>query len=542
MRGAVAVISARVGRAERGHRWGTPAAAAFEVALALSLVYTILGTRAPDLAAQLARTGAAARGATVWWNGWYGGINLPAYSVVSGPLMLHLGVTTVGVLATVTVAAAAGDLLRDAPRPRVGAVAAGAAAAANLFSGRITFAVGMAAALVSLVLLRRGLVWLAALMAAASGLASPVAVVFVTLAAGALILTRSAMRGPAAILAAAGLAPALVTAAVFGQPSIMPFAATTFIPTLAVCLGVAVIPLPSALRVGALLAAAVAITAFVVPTPVGSNASRLPILAAAPVVIAYLRVGRWWVVLAAACLAVWPATNLVHDLRPAGDASAHARYYAPLLSHLPAAGTATQRLEVVDPRSHGADVYLPDRVPLARGWERQVDVADNPIFYDGSLTAAGYLTWLRSRGVGWVALPDAPVDWGATAEKRLVVGGLPYLREIWRGQHWRLFRVTAPAPVARGAAEVTGMTDSTVLLHVAHAGEAELSVRYSRVLSLTDATGAPAGCVTRAPGGDIRISATRPGDLRLQARLATLTGGHPECPADAGNTTRPGGG
>ncbi len=510
-------------------RWWGPAAVACLVALGLSAAYVLVGARAPDLAAQLARTEAAAHGATVWWTGWYGGINLPTYSVVSAPLMQHVGVTTVGVLATVVVAAAAGDLLRDAPRPRAGAVCAAGAAAANLFSGRITFAVGMAAALVSIALLRRDRRCAAAAVGATCGLASPVAVLFVALAVGGLALTRPAVRRPALLVAMATGGPALATAEVFGQPSTMPFAATTFLLTVAVCATVAVMPVPPPARVGALLAGAVAVAAFLLPTPLGSNASRLPILAAAPIVVAWARGRRPWVALAAVALAIWPVTNLVHDLRPAGDPSTHASYYEPLLARLPPAGSATQRLEVVDPRSHGADVYLPPRIPLARGWERQIDVADNPVFYHHDLTATTYLDWLRSRGVGWVALPDAPVDWGATDEKHLVASGLTYLRQVWRGKHWRLFRVTSPAPIARGVAQVTGMTNAAVLLHADRPGSATLSVRYSRVLTLTDAGGHPAGCVTPARNGNIRIVLDQPGDYRLDARLSVLADRDPRC-------------
>ena len=36
---------------------------------------------------------------------------------------------------------------------------------------------------------------------------------------------------------------------------------------------------------------------------------------------------------------------------------------------------------VVEPASHWSSAYLSARVPLARGWERQVDAAVNPQFY-----------------------------------------------------------------------------------------------------------------------------------------------------------------
>jgi hypothetical protein len=515
-----------------GRGWRTPTAYAFQIALGLSLLYIVTGVRAPDLAAQIARSQAAAHGATVWWGGWYGGVNLLTYSVVSGPLMRDLGVTTVGVAATVAVAAAAGELLRGSARPRAGAIAAGAAAAANLFSGRVTFALGMAVALAALVLLRRRQPIPAALVAAASGATSPVAGLFACLAVAGVAVVTPAARRSAVAVGAATVIPMLATAALFGQPSIMPFSAASFVPTIVLCIAVALMPAPRQLRVGALLAAVVALIAFVAPTPIGSNASRVPMLAAAPLAIAYLRGPALKAALVAGALAIVPVTNLVHDLLPAGDASASAAYYAPLRAHLPRTGTATQRLEVVDPRSHGADSYLPRQIPLARGWERQLDVASNPIFYDGGLTAATYLAWLRDRGVGWVALPDAKIDWGAVSERALVAAGLPYLREVWHSPHWRLFRVTVPAPMARGVARVTGLTDQAVRLRADRAGPTDISVAYSRVLALTDGSGDTAGCVSRAPDGNVRVVVPGPGSYELQGRLTALADRAARCGPD----------
>ena len=68
-------------------------------------------------------------------------------------------------------------------------------------------------------------------------------------------------------------------------------------------------------------------------------------------------------------------------------------------------------------------------MPLARGWERQLDEKANPLFYDGRpLTPERYHRWLRESAVRWVALPDAPLDYSAEAEARLLERGLPYLR------------------------------------------------------------------------------------------------------------------
>ena len=82
-------------------------------------------------------------------------------------------------------------------------------------------------------------------------------------------------------------------------------------------------------------------------------------------------------------------------------------------------------------------------MPLARGWERQLDEADNPLFYGGAgdLDAGVLPAWLLDNGVRFVALPDAPLDFAGTAEARLVAAGVPGLDLIWRSPHWRLYQV-----------------------------------------------------------------------------------------------------
>jgi hypothetical protein len=46
--------------------------------------------------------------------------------------------------------------------------------------------------------------------------------------------------------------------------------------------------------------------------------------------------------------------------------------------------------------------------------------------------------------VAYVALPDVRLDYSALGEGALVARGAPYLHEVWRSAHWRLFRVLAP--------------------------------------------------------------------------------------------------
>ena len=115
-----------------------------------------------------------------------------------------------------------------------------------------------------------------------------------------------------------------------------------------------------------------------------------------------------------------------------------------------------ERVEVAFTHNHWEVAHLATAVPLARGWERQLDEKANPLFYDGRpLTPWRYHRWLRDAGVHWVALPDAPLDYSAEAEARLLERGLPYLRPAHAGGGWRIWQVRDPSPPASDGARVT---------------------------------------------------------------------------------------
>ena len=76
------------------------------------------------------------------------------------------------------------------------------------------------------------------------------------------------------------------------------------------------------------------------------------------------------------------------------DQSATTGYYQPLLRFLRRAGGRRRRRRFA-PRSRsraftGRRGWWRAHFPLARGWERQLDIADNPLFYRRPLTAAAY--------------------------------------------------------------------------------------------------------------------------------------------------------
>ena len=95
----------------------------------LCIGYLIWAPTAPDLLAQVARAGVAARAGSVgWWTGWFGGLSLPSYSVLVPSWMATVGIQVTGVAAVAASAAGGALLMRDAPRAAVEAALATACA------------------------------------------------------------------------------------------------------------------------------------------------------------------------------------------------------------------------------------------------------------------------------------------------------------------------------------------------------------------------------------------------------------------------------
>lgn len=528
----------------------SPVLLATGLAVGLAAVYLMLVPPVPDLAAQVARARTAE--AALWWTGWFAGVTTPGYSVLVPPLMTALGVALVGALATVVAVALFARLVRSARRPRAGALAFAVLATANLVAGRITFAVGTALALGALVRLvartsvarassgrasrgrSRRLLVAGLVLAALSGLASPVAALLLGVAAAAAVLAGPGHRREALLLGAAATLPVLVVAVLFPEPGRMPFTAVALRPSLVASLGL----LPSLydrrarlLQVGALLSVVLVLAAYLLPSPVGSNAERLALLWGAPVVIAWSPLPALAVALIAVPLLWWPERNLRQELVRSTDASASAAYYRPLLDELLPRVVPGQRVEVVDPRTHWSAARVATRVPIARGWERQVDDAQNPIFYGRApLDAASYRGFLDEHAVAWVALPDAPLDFASAAEGDLVRRGLGYLRPVWRGEHWVLYAVEAPEPVARGDLVVQSVGRSSVTLARAPGVPADrpvsavVQVRWNRWLR------ADGGCVGRA--GEWTGVVLSPGRKQVRLRAGLLRAAH-SCAAAA---------
>jgi hypothetical protein len=164
-----------------------------------------------------------------------------------------------------------------------------------------------------------------------------------------------------------------------------------------------------------------------------------------------------------------------------------------------------QRIEVVEPATKGAARYVGETMPVARGWERQADMSDNPIFYqDDALNAASYRRWLDELAVAYVAVPNTRLDFASVDEAKLIAGGLPYLREVWRDRdhNWTLYEVQDSAPLARHA-QVLAVDGNQLRLWVDHRATVPIQIRWSDHLAVLDGShavddGVPAnGCLSQ---------------------------------------------
>lgn len=508
-----------------GPRFVPPALAALGV-----VAFAVLGLQPVDLAAGTFRADLfAAEGFTVWNGQWYAGHHTPGYSMLFPPLAALVGPAAVGAAAVIVSAALFHSLATHhfGRAARAGAGWFGLAIGTLLFTGRMPFALGVAIGLGALLALQRGRTGTAVALAALCSLASPVAGLFVAIAAAAHVLVTRAR--PTAAVAAGALAPPLVLALAFPHPGRQQFFATELV-WLVLSAAAVWLLLPArerTLRTGALLYAAAGIAAYLVPTPLGNNVTRLAPLFAGPLIVCALLAARERrrVVWAAAAVSLpllayshaWPA--YLDAAKVANDPAAQRSYYAPLEAFLSRAGGPPGRVEIPFTRAHWESAAIAARFPLARGWERQTEVGRYPIFYGGApLTASSYGRWLTETGVRWVAVPDAKLDFSGLAERRLIDSGLPYLRLRWRSEHWRVYEHTGPhalaVPDAGARIELTKLAPASFTLQVDRPGSALVRVRWTPYWK------AGGACVEQASGGWTRVTATRQGRVDVKATFS----------------------
>ena len=501
-------------------------------------LYLILVPPVPDFAAQATRAAIFDKlGNVTWWPGWYGGLELPSYSVLAPGLMATIGVATTGALASAICMWVAHQLFRESARPRAASVVFAASVLLNLFGGRITFLVGLAPAMLAVLALVRRHPWLAGGATVLSVLGSPLAGLFTGIVAASVLLADRSRSREALVTGIATGASLGTLALLFHNPGVMGSPpGQMFLALLGLALVVIACREPT-IRAGAVIVAIGLVACMIVPNSVGLNLTRMVWLLAAPLIVGYgHRPDRHVVALTALAL-VFPSVDVTWQLAEADSPSAKQAYYTPLLSELTQEmnndARLGQRVEVVEPATKGAARYVGESMPMARGWERQADRTDNPIFYDNEdtpLNATSYRAWLDDLAVAYVAVPDTRLDYASVDEAKLIAGGLPYLRQVWHNPDWTLYEVVDSAPLAQNA-QVLSVDGNQLRLWVDHRGPVPLQIRWSNHLAVLDARhpvseGVPAhGCLSQAGQWTV-LHARTAGPYVLTSDFDMLPDGH----------------
>ena len=395
------------------------------------------------------------------------------------------------------------------------------ATAISLFTGRLTFALGVAVALGAVFAAQRGHRILAIVFAALTPLASPVAALFLACGVVAYAIAERSRRGLELAVVSVGMA--LLISAAFPEGGTEPFDFSSFEPAILVAIAVfvALPPEERLLRYGVAAYGAALTAAFLIQSPMGGNATRLGSLLLGPVLAFGLwRRQRFALVLLVPVLIYWQWSPVVRDLEEvSAQPSVSAGYYAPLVDFL--RGTPhrdAHRVEVLPEAHHWESAYVPRGIYIARGWERQLDRKLNPLFYQSApLTGPQYRSWLDDLGVGYVAVPHAPLDYAALGEKRLIKQGPPrYLERSSTSKNWTVYAVRDPVAArdrrqdgeadARRASWSTRARPGTVLVRV----------HWTPYWSIEQGT----GCVEQAPG---RLHDARRHDARAASGSASTS-------------------
>jgi hypothetical protein len=502
-----------------------PAVIAALVTAAGALVWIFAFPRVgTDLSAALARATWAGRyPAYGYLFSWYGGFHPASYSLLAPYVLSFVGTRLAMAIAVVISAVLLSVLMvrHHVPRPRAAAVWVAIALWTELSAGRAAFTLGVAAglgcvALADISVPSTSRTWTSARLAAVGALAllccllSPVAAVFLFVVAAAFAIGR---RWALAVVIAVAACLPLGVMALFSDGGAQPLSAQNWLPPiLAVAAVLLLVPRRWRLvRAGAVIYGLGVLLTLAVPSLIGSNVARLAELLAGPILIGFGSARRRWpLALALAGAAIWQVAQPIADLGQ-GNAPPYAPQTAALVRELGVLHADTGRVEAVPQYGHWESQELASAVPLARGWERQLDINRNPLFYGGVLTPAEYYGWLRSNAVRYVAISGATPDPAAVAEAATVREGQPWLLLVWHNAYWRLYRVLGADPMASAPATVTRSTPAEITLRMSRAGTTIVRVHWSSLLTA-------GGAVVTQAGPWTRLTVRHAGIYELQGR------------------------
>jgi hypothetical protein len=487
----------------------------------LAIVVASIGWRGSDLPAQIYRAGLIRNyGISLWDSQWYGGHSTLNYSVLTPVLGAFVGPFVLAAVGGVAGAFVFDRIVRHelGDAGRVGVVWFAVGTVTNLMVGRTAFAIGVALALLVVFFMQRDHPVAAVVAASACSLSSPVAGLFVAVAATAWMATHASRRIATAGVVVAAIGPILLVSTLFPDSGTFPYTPAQFTRDMAACVVVLAIlgKRHRVVTLGVVMYVAVSVAAFVVASPLGGNVSRLGQYFAGPIVAIVLWPRRKAVLLACAVpLVIWqwyPVVDGGSLVR--SDLSAQSGYYDGLIGFLTDPAHSVGRVEIPFTEHHWETAMVAPVVPMARGWERQLDIKYNALFYDGTLTRETYRAWLADTGVQYVALPDATLDFASVNEAQLLAAGAPYLTVAWRDAHWTVWRFNGYRGIATGPGSVTTLDPSGFTVTVTSAGDIDVKVRPSSHWSV-DTT----GCVEPDGHGWIVLKGLPAGSSRVTQAL-----------------------
>jgi hypothetical protein len=516
-------------------------------AATLAALLAWLGPPGSDLAAHAyQRNLYVQEGFELWNNFWYAGrYSFVTYSVLYYPLAALLGIKLLAVATIATAALAFAVVLgrEYGPTARWSSRTFAVVWAGVVLSAAFPFALGIAFALLALWALQARARARFGLLAVLTLAASPLSfLLLVVVLVGVGIARRTEARdwrGPALTLAGAGLLEVALWRAFPGEGR-YPFPPLQAAAAIGFCLlGLIVtwrVERARLLRIVFAVYLAACSVAFLIPSALGENVSRLR-FAAIPLVVLALSLRDWrpWPLAAAALVLVvaWNAAPIARNfVRGGADPASSATYWSPAIKFLRANLTPAYRVEAVDTAGHWAAVYLPRAgIPLARGWFRQDDFPQNQVLYRSGLGTRAYLGWLRRLGIRYVVLTEAPHDYSARAEAELLRSGNAGLKRVLRTPQLTIFEVPSPKPIVTGPGPVyvRELSRSQLVVRLGRRGTYRVALRHSPYWRSS------AGCLLRGQDGMLRLSVMRPGTVRLvfnvdaSRALWAVAGREPSC-------------
>ena len=502
-------------------------------AASLAALLLWLGPPGNDLAAHVyQRTVFLHHGFQLWNNFWYGGrYGFVTYSVLYYPLAALFGIRALAIM-SIGIAALAFAIVvcrQFGPLARWSSRTFAVVWSLLVISAAFPFALGFALGLLALVALQAGRRWLFGILAVLTVAASPLAFLLLAIflagiGLGMLERGRRLIAPAAILLVVAGCQFLLMRA--FADGSRYPFSQFELLCILTFCvLGALLtwrVEYASALRWFFVAYGVVSLAAYAFTTPLGENIARVR-LAALPIAVLVLSLRRWRPLPVAALVLVLAAMwNLgPHAWALSRSAREHeaasAVYWQPAARYLHKHLTPSYRVEAVDTAGHWAAVYLPRAgIPLTRGWFRQDDFPQNEVLYD-NLTGASYRAWLRSLGVRYVVLTDAPTDYSAKQEALLIRDGRSGLIPVHNTRHTTIYKVPDAQPIVtgQGPARMLRLGQTHMVMELGSSGHYRVAVRYSPYWSAVN----DAGCVSKGEDGMLRVDSPRRGRIVLRFKV-----------------------